>query len=123
MKKLSQNEFMRIFFLIGAITFFGVGISSIFTNAITWKSMLLSMKFSAVLNNIFSFVVAAVFYHSFKGSLVKPAPELSEAQAEEAIKNLKIERVRKKEVQVPTTQEDIEVGKEIIKETEKRSKK
>ncbi len=89
MRKLTQAEFLKIFFLFGTLTFFGIGIANIFTNAYIWKDMLLSAKVSAVLSNLFNFAIAIFFWYSLKGTQKKDVPELTTEEIEDAIKGVK----------------------------------
>lgn len=89
MRKFTQEEFVKIFFIVGGIIFIGIGISNIFTNAIVWKNMLLSAKVSAVLSNIFNFVLAISFFYMFNLNSSKKAPKINEEQIEEALKDIK----------------------------------
>lgn len=86
MRKLTQEEYTRMFFFIGMIIFFGIGLSNLVTNFSLWKNMILSMKVSAILNNLFNFVLSVFFFTMWRGTLIKKIPEISEEQMEEAFK-------------------------------------
>lgn len=78
---------LKIFYCIGSIVFLGIGISNLISNNFFWENMILSAKVSAVLGNIFNFVLSALFFNLFIESNKKAKSELKEKDIEEAIKN------------------------------------
>jgi len=85
MKQISQEKFMQFFFFAGAIIFAGVGLLNIFTNSFYWNTMILPSKISAVLTNIFNFLLAICFCYMFKGTLKEKVKTISEENIEEAL--------------------------------------
>lgn len=83
---MDNQKFLKLFYLSGTLIFLGIGIANIFTNISFWNSMILSAKISAILNNLFNFVISIFFFSLLKGTKKIPVEELSEDQIEEAIK-------------------------------------
>ena len=89
MKEFTQEQILRMFYIVGSITFLIVGIANTFTNAHFWHNMILSAKVSAVATNLFNYFIAIFFYSLLKGvKNLTPPPELDDKNLDEVFKEL-----------------------------------
>jgi hypothetical protein len=70
-KQIDVQKFLKIFYLSGTAIFLISGIANIFTNANYWVSMIFSAKVSAVVNNIFNFLLTIFFFVYYKNTITK----------------------------------------------------
>ena len=70
-RQIDIQKFLKIFYFSGTAIFLIAGITNIFTNAHYWESMIFSARVSAVVNNLFSFILAIFFFVYYKSTIAK----------------------------------------------------
>jgi len=65
---LSYEEKMRMFYIAGAVIFIIVAVFNTASLFMNWKLLILPSKVSSVFNNIFSYILAWMFYEMWKNA-------------------------------------------------------
>lgn len=92
--QIDIQKFLKVFYISGAIIFSIAGIANIFTNYNYWPTMIFSAKVSAVVNNMFNFILAIFFFVYYKSTLQKTQEPLKTEEIEKAFDNFKSQKVK-----------------------------